>query len=124
MNIYVANVSYGSTDDDLKDLFEAYGEVTSAKIIMDKFTGRSRGFAFVEMPNDTEGAAAINGLNEKDFMGRNLVVNEAAPREERPKREFKPRNEYSRDSSGGGGGYGGGGNRERRDSNDRYNKRY
>lgn len=122
MNIYVANVSYGSTDDDLKDLFEAYGEVTSAKIIMDKFTGRSRGFAFVEMPNDSEGQAAINALNEKDFMGRNLVVNEAAPREERPKREFKPRNEYSRDSSGG--GYGGGGNRERRDSNDRYNKRY
>ena len=120
MNIYVANVSYGSTDDDLKDLFEAYGEVTSAKIIMNKFTGRSRGFAFVEMPNDSEGQAAINALNEKDFMGRNLVVNEAAPREERPKREFKPRNEYSRDNSGG--GYGG--NRERRDSNDRYNKRY
>ncbi|MFN8356660.1 MAG: RNA-binding protein [Spirosomataceae bacterium] len=117
MNIYVANVSYSTTDDDLKELFETYGEVSSAKIIIDKMTGRSRGFAFVEMPNDGEGLAAINALNEHAFMGRNLVVNEAAPREERPKREFKPRdNNYSRDN----GGYG---NRERRD-NDRFNKRY
>lgn len=85
MNIYVANVSFKANDDELRELFESYGEVSSARIIMDKFTGKSRGFAFVEMPNDAEGAQAIAQLNDLDFKGRNLVVNEARPREERPR---------------------------------------
>ncbi|MCU0339555.1 MAG: RNA-binding protein [Spirosomaceae bacterium] len=85
MNIYVANVSFKANDDELRELFEEFGEVTTARIIMDKLTGRSRGFAFVEMPNDAEGSQAISQLNDVDFKGRNLVVNEARPREERPR---------------------------------------
>lgn len=82
MNIYVANISYKATEADLKGLFEEYGEVTSAKIIIDKFTQKSRGFGFVEMTDSNSGQNAINALNGTDFLGRNLVVNEARPRSE------------------------------------------
>jgi RNA recognition motif-containing protein len=83
MNIYVGNLSYGMTEDELREAFAAYGDVTSAKILMDRETGRSRGFAFVEMPNKSEGEAAIAQLNGKDLGGRALRVNEARPRERR-----------------------------------------
>jgi RNA recognition motif-containing protein len=83
MNIYVGNLSYGMTEDELRDAFAAYGDVTSAKILMDRETGRSRGFAFVEMPNKSEGEAAIAQLNGKELGGRALRVNEARPRERR-----------------------------------------
>lgn len=82
MNIYVANIPWKATEEQLKQLFSEYGEVSSAKIIMDKVTQRSRGFGFVEMADDTAGRSAINQLNGADFMGKNLVVNEARPREE------------------------------------------
>ena len=82
MNIYVANIAYSAKDQDLRELFEAFGEVTSAKIIMDKATNRSRGFGFVEMSDDAAGKAAIEGTNGKPFHGRDLVVNEARPRTE------------------------------------------
>lgn len=82
MNIYVANIPWKATEEQLKQLFSEYGEVSSAKIIMDKVTQRSRGFGFVEMADDTAGRSAVNQLNGADFMGKNLVVNEARPREE------------------------------------------
>jgi RNA recognition motif-containing protein len=80
MNIYVGNLSYEVTEDDLKQAFEAHGEVASASIISDKFTGRSRGFGFVEMPKDDEARAAIETLNGMDLKGRTLNINEARPR--------------------------------------------
>jgi RNA recognition motif-containing protein len=83
MNIYVGNLSYGMTEDELRDAFAAYGDVSSVKILMDRETGRSRGFAFVEMPNKSEGESAIAQLNGKDLGGRTLRVNEARPRERR-----------------------------------------
>ena len=86
MNIYVGNLSYQCNDEELRQAFSAYGEVDSARVIMDKFTGRSRGFGFVEMPNDDEGRAAVEGLNGKDLMGRPLKVNEAQPREQGARR--------------------------------------
>ncbi len=79
MNIYVANISFRASEGQLKDLFQQFGEVSSAKIVTDRETGRSRGFGFVEMPNDSEGKQAIAQLNGNDFEGRNLVVNEARP---------------------------------------------
>lgn len=87
MNIFVGNLSYGITDMDLRAAFEAHGQVSSASVILDKFTGKSRGFGFVEMPNREEALAAIAALNEKDLKGRALRVNEAQPREDRPRRE-------------------------------------
>ncbi len=86
MNIYVGNLSYSISEDDLRDAFSAFGEVSSVSIIMDKFSGQSKGFAFVEMPNSSEAEAAIEGLNERELQGRNLRVNQAKPREERPAR--------------------------------------
>ncbi|MBS1681944.1 MAG: RNA-binding protein [Bacteroidetes bacterium] len=86
MNIYVANIPWKASEDQLKELFSQYGDVASAKIIMDKVTQRSRGFGFVEMSDDNSGKTAINELNGRDFQGKNLVVNEARPREERPAR--------------------------------------
>ena len=83
MNIYVANIPWKASEDQLKTLFAEYGEVTSAKIIMDKVTQRSRGFGFVEMADESAGKQAITSLNGADFLGKNLVVNEARPREER-----------------------------------------
>ncbi|MBI4929055.1 MAG: RNA-binding protein [Anaerolineae bacterium] len=83
MNIYVGNLPFTTNEDELRKTFAAFGEVTSAAVIKDQFTGQSRGFGFIEMPNKEEGEAAINGLNGKDFKGRPLKVNEARPREER-----------------------------------------
>jgi RNA recognition motif-containing protein len=85
MNIYVANIPWKASEDQLKQLFAEYGEVSSAKIIMDKVTQRSRGFGFIEMADDTAARNAINSLNGADFLGKNLVVNEARPREDRPR---------------------------------------
>ncbi len=79
MNIYVANISFRASEGQLKDLFQQFGEVASVKIVTDRETGRSRGFGFVEMPNDSEGAAAVAQLNGTSFQDRNLVVNEARP---------------------------------------------
>ena len=83
MNIYVGNLSYGMSEDELREAFSAHGEVSSAKILMDRETGRSRGFGFVEMPNQSEAEAAIAQLNGKDVGGRALRINEARPRERR-----------------------------------------
>jgi len=88
MNIYVGNVSYSTDDAALVELFSPFGEVTSARVISDRETGRSKGFGFVEMANDTEAAAAIEALNEKEVEGRSLRINEARPREERPKTRY------------------------------------
>ena len=83
MNIYVGNLPYTLSEGDLEQAFGAFGQVTSARIINDKFTGRSKGFAFVEMAQDAEAKAAIEKLNDTDFGGRTIVVNEARPREEK-----------------------------------------
>ena len=83
MNIYVGNLSFDVGDDDLRTEFEEFGTVESATVVKDRFTGKSRGFGFVEMNEQTEGQAAIEGLNGKDVKGRELRVNEARPREER-----------------------------------------
>ncbi len=108
MNIFVGNLPYNTTEQDLRTTFEPYGAVSSASIIIDKMTGRSRGFGFVEMPDATQGQAAINALNNKDFNGRPLTVNEA-----RPRTEGGPRGGGGggRGFGGGGGGGGRGGNR-------------
>jgi len=82
MNIYVGNLSRDVTEDDLRQAFEAFGQVTSATLIKDKFSGESRGFGFVEMPSKTEAQSAIQGMNGKDLKGRTLNVNEARPRAE------------------------------------------
>lgn len=100
MNIYISNLSFGTQSDSLQDLFEEYGEVSSSKIITDRETGRSRGFGFIDMPNDEDGQNAINALNNVEFDGKVISVNIARPREDR---------------NGGGynnnrGGYNGGGN--------------
>lgn len=84
MNIYVGNLSYSLDDDELRAAFAAFGEVSSATIIMDKMTGRSKGFGFVEMPVKEEAEAAIKALDGSDLKGRNVRVNEARPREDRP----------------------------------------
>jgi RNA recognition motif-containing protein len=89
VNIYVANISYHTTEEKMKELFEEFGSVESVRIIVDKNTAKSRGFGFVEMPNDDEGKKAVEALNGKDFLGRNLVVNEA-----RPKAQGRRDNEY------------------------------
>ncbi|HYF01880.1 MAG TPA: RNA-binding protein [Patescibacteria group bacterium] len=112
-SIYVGNLSYSTTEDELREIFGAHGTVASAKVMNDKFTGRPRGFAFVEMPSDDEAQRAIDALNETEVSGRRIVVNEARPRTE---------------GGGGGdrGGRGGYGSRDNRGgdrggySNDRY----
>ena len=86
MNIYVGNISYQLNESGLEAAFAEYGEVDSARIISDRDSGRSKGFGFVEMPNQTEGEAAIQSLNGKELEGRELKVNEARPRENRPSR--------------------------------------
>ena len=85
MKLYVGNLSFQTTENDLQDLFEQQGPVKEVTLITDKMTGQSRGFAFVTMAGATEGNAAINALNGKDFAGRALTVNEAKPREDRPR---------------------------------------
>lgn len=86
MKIYVGNLSYSTTEEDIRSAFSPFGTIDSADVIMDRSTGRSKGFGFVEMSNDAEAKAAIEGLNGKDLDGRSLNVNEAKPRTERPQR--------------------------------------
>ena len=105
MNIYVGNLPFEVTEDALHVAFTAHGEVTSARVITDRMTGRSRGFGFVEMANNDEAEAAIQALNGNDFQGRTLTVNEARPRENG--------GGGGRRFDGGGGGGGGGGYRPR-----------
>ena len=93
MNIYVGNLAYSTTEDDLRDAFAQYGAVRSANVITDKFSGQSKGFGFVEMNDNSEADAAIKALNGQALNGRNIKVNEAKPRESRPPR-----------GNGGGGG--------------------
>jgi RNA recognition motif-containing protein len=109
--LYVGNLSYNIRDDDLQQAFAQYGTVSSAKVMMDRDTGRSKGFGFVEMGSDPEAQAAINGMNGQALDGRAIVVNEARPREERPGgfRSGGGGGGYGGGGSGGGGGYGGGG---------------
>jgi RNA recognition motif-containing protein len=106
MNIYVGNLSNDVTEDDLRQAFEAFGQVSNVNIIKDKFSGESRGFGFIEMPAKAEADAAIEGLNGQEIKGRAVNVNEARPRAEQP----KPRG-GGRGGRGGGGGRGGRGGR-------------
>jgi len=101
--LYVGNLSYSVTDSDLQELFSQYGGVTSAQVLSDRETGRSKGFGFVEMATEEDAASAINALNGQQHDGRTLTVNEARPKEERGGGGY----------GGGGGGYGGGGRRGR-----------
>jgi RNA recognition motif-containing protein len=98
MRLYVGNLAYSVTSQSLEQLFSEYGQVKDATVVQDRDTGRSKGFGFVEMNDNSQAQAAIQGLNLKEVDGRCLTVNEARPREERPSR-----------GGGGGGGYGGGG---------------
>ena len=109
--LYVGNLPYSVRDGDLQQAFSAFGSVTSAKVMMERETGRSKGFGFVEMGSDAEAQAAINGMNGQSLGGRNVVVNEARPMEARPPRSGG----YGGGGGGrreGGGGYGGGGRRD------------
>ena len=108
--LYVGNLPYGVRDNDLEQAFTQFGTVTSAKVMMERDTGRSKGFGFVEMGSDAEANAAIQGMNGQPLGGRSLVVNEARPMEPRPPRNFGGGGGYGdgggrRDSYGGGGGY-------------------
>ena len=98
MKLYVGNLSFETTENDLQDMFEQHGKVTEVALMMDRTTGRSRGFAFVTMGDATEGNAAINAFNGKEVQGRTLTVNEARPREDRPR-------QFAGGGGGGGGGY-------------------
>ena len=113
MNIYVGNLPYSATENSMRELFETYGAITTSKIVTDKFTGSSRGFGFIEMPNADEAQKAIDELNGKDFEGRKIVVNESRPRETTGQDNRPPRRE---------GGYGNGGRDGGRDGgrNSRY----
>ncbi|MFZ5565605.1 MAG: RNA recognition motif domain-containing protein [Pseudomonadota bacterium] len=104
--LYVGNLAYSIRDNDLEQAFSQFGTVTSAKVMMERDTGRSKGFGFVEMGSDAEAQAAINGMNGQPLSGRSVVVNEARPMEPRP-----PRTGGYGGGGGGGGGYGGGGGR-------------
>ncbi len=86
MNIYVGNLPYNVTEDELRGMFDQYGEVSKVNIITDKFTGKAKGFGFVEMPNDADAESAIKALNETAVNGRNIKVNPARPKEDRPRR--------------------------------------
>ena len=108
MNIYVSNLSYSTTSESLQELFAEYGEITSAKVITDRETGRSRGFGFVEMSSDEEGQKAIDELNGTDFEGKTITVNVARPKEKR--------------SNGGGYNRGGGGGYNRRGGGGGYGR--
>jgi RNA recognition motif-containing protein len=86
VNIYVGNLSYSTTEERLRELFEPHGAVDRASLAVDRATGRGRGFGFVEMPNNNEAQSAISNLNETELDGRNLIVNEARPKNDRPAR--------------------------------------
>ena len=117
MNIYIGNLHFKMEEEELRQLFEAYGEVSSAKIIIDKATGRSKGFGFVEMPNDTEASNALTSLDGKEVNGRALKATEARERKEG---EMPPR----RDFRSGGGNNGGGYERKSGGYNDRPRSNY
>ena len=122
MNIYVGNIPFHVTEGELEDAFAAYGDVASVKIIMDRETGRSKGFGFVEMDDDEEGREAIDALNQFEMEGRALKVNEARPRTGGGGGgNFRPRNNFGGGGgrSGGGGGY----DRGRRDDGNRFDRR-
>jgi RNA recognition motif-containing protein len=87
MNIYVGNLPYQTTEEDLRSAFAEYGEVSKVNIVKDRFSGESRGFGFVEMASDDEGQAAISALDGREYQGRTLKINEARPREDRPRRQ-------------------------------------
>ncbi len=89
MNIYVGNLNYNLSEDDLRQVFEEFGEVTSAKIIIDKYSGRGKGFGFVEMANDDEATAAIEALNDKEVSGRNMKVNQAREKSDDNRRSYR-----------------------------------
>jgi len=112
MNIYVGNLPFNLGEEDLKEIFEEYGEVTTTKIVSDKFSGRSKGFGFVEMSNDEEAANAIKELNNAEISGRNIKVNEALPKPAGENRGGGERRSggggYGGDRRSSGGGYGGG----------------
>jgi RNA recognition motif-containing protein len=105
MNIYVGNLSYEVTEEDLKETFEGFGQIESVKVIKDNYSGRSKGFGFVEMSNNTDAQSAINALNDKGLKGRTLKVNTARPRTQ---------------NRGGRGGFGGGRRRERQAGGGRF----
>lgn len=107
--IYVGGLPYSATEQDLSNLFSSHGTVASASIITDKYTGQAKGFGFVEMSTDAEANSAINALNGTLMGGRTLTVNEAKPREDRP----RTGGGYGGGNRGGGGGYGGGSNNSR-----------
>jgi RNA recognition motif-containing protein len=111
MNIFVAKLNYDTIEDDLRAAFEQFGEVSSCSIAYDKMAGRSKGFGFVEMPNDDEAQNAIEALNETEMDGRTIVVKKAEPREARSSGGGGGRGGYGGGGNRGGGGYGGGGNR-------------
>ncbi len=114
MNIFISNLSFRIDDNDLKQVFEEYGEVLSARVVTDKMSGKSRGFGFVEMKNDNEGQTAIDGLNQAEYDGRVISVSVAKPKTD------KPRTGGGGRPFGGGGNRGGGGfNRERSGGGDR-----
>ncbi|MDX8339329.1 RNA-binding protein [Draconibacterium sp. IB214405] len=138
MNLFVAKLDSSITGDDLNEIFSAHGEVTSAKVIFDRETGNSKCFGFVEMPNEEEANAAIAALNESELEGKEIVVKEANPPQERPRRDFRGGggggynrgggggyNRGGGDRRGGGGGYdrrGGGGGGDRRGGGGGYNR--
>jgi RNA recognition motif-containing protein len=109
MNIYVGNLSWQMTDEDLRNLFEQHGTVASAKIVKDKVSGRSKGFGFVEMEDDGEAQTAITSLYDSEVMGRKIIVNESQPKQQNGSGGggggFKKRGGFGGGSSGGGGGY-------------------
>jgi RNA recognition motif-containing protein len=105
MNIYVGNLSWQMTDEDLRTLFEQYGSVTSAKIVKDKVSGRSKGFGFVEMPEDGEAQNALSSLYESEVLGRKIIVNEAQPKPQGGGGGGFKKRSFGGGGSGGGGGY-------------------
>ncbi len=109
MKLYIGNLPFSATDADLREVFGAHGTVTDAIVMMDRTTGRSRGFGFITMSTDDEGRAAITALSGADMGGRNLTVNEARPMEDRPRGGGGGGGGYRGGGGGGGGGYRGGG---------------
>ncbi|MBL8160332.1 RNA-binding protein [Candidatus Saccharibacteria bacterium] len=105
MKLFVGSLPFSTTDDELRELFSAHGTVDSARVMTDRETNRSRGFGFVEMGNDDEAKKAIEALNNSDIGGRNIVVNEARPREDRPRRDFNGGGGYDRNGGGNGGSF-------------------
>jgi len=120
MNIYISNLSFKVEDSDLRQLFEEYGEVSSAKVITDRYSGRSRGFGFVEMPDNEAAQKAVNELNQAEYDGKVITVNEARPREERPARSGGGHGGGDRGDRGGDRRRGGGGGYGDRQNNKRW----